>query len=377
VSEDVLVVNVGSSSTKVQVVGADGRRRSSGALGAEPHSDELLALIHQLDGATEVGAVGHRVAHGGPNHTGAAVVTEDLLRDLDGVALLAPLHDPPAIAVIRRLRAALPDLPAVACFDTAFHATLPEEAYRYAVPREWLDEWGLRRYGFHGLSHRYAAHRAAELLGRPVEQLRIVTCHLGAGSSLCAVAGGRSIDTTMGFTPMEGLVMATRSGDVDPGALLWLERRAGLDPAELEDALWHRSGLAALSGTSGDMREVLTGAANGDPRCRTALDVHAHRLCAGIAAMAASLGGLDALVFTGGIGENAPTVRAEVARRLAFLGVALDADANDSPTPGGERTGGDGAVDAAISAAGAAVATLVVHAREDHEIAREVRSLLA
>jgi acetate kinase len=264
---------------------------------------------------------------------------------------LAPLHQPKSIDGIDATRAVLPGVPEVACFDTAFHAHLPDPAATYALPAVWREKYGLRRYGFHGLSHAYATRRVSELLGATPR--RLVVCHLGAGASLCAVADGRSVDTTMGFTPLEGLVMATRSGSVDPGLLLWLQEREGLSPAELGDALEHRSGLLALAGTA-DMREIHDG---------LALDVYIHRLRAGIAAMVASLGGLDALVFTGGVGEHAPAVRRRTAAGLAFLGIAVD-PARDDVT------------DADISEPGAAVRTFVITAREDLEIAAAVRRLL-
>ena len=225
----------------------------------------------------------------------------------------------------------LGDVPAVACFDTAFHATLPEAAHTYAIPLEWRTRWDVRRYGFHGLSHSYASRRAAELVDRPVRDLRTVVCHLGAGASLCAVAGGTSVDTTMGFTPLEGLVMATRSGSVDPGLVLWLQENAGLREHEIAETLEHRSGLLALGG-SDDMRVLLARADGGDDRAALAVDVYVHRLVAGVAAMAASLGGLDVLAFTGGVGENAPAVRARAADRLGFLGVEVgpgNADARE------------------------------------------------
>jgi len=254
----------------------------------------------------------------------------------------------------------------VACFDTAFHASLPEAAAVYAVPWRWTEEWGVRRYGFHGLSHAWASRRGAELLGRPLQSLRVVTCHLGAGASLCAVRGGVSVDTTMGFTPMEGLVMATRSGSLDPGALLWVQRRRGLSAADAEQALDRRAGLLGVSGHSADMREVLKAAEDGSARCQLALDVYLHRLRASIAGMTAALGGLDALVFTGGVGEHSSQVRALACAGLEFLGVRLAEELNRSAQ-----------ADAVLSPPGCEVATLVVAAREDLEIAREVRAVLA
>src|SRR5215210_7540118 len=262
--------------------------------------DELAAFL----GDSEVDAVGHRVVHGGSTFTQPTVLDRTVVEDLRSLTELAPLHQPKSLAGIDAVDAVLPDTPAVACFDTAFHATLPEAASTYAVPAEWRSRWGVRRYGFHGLSHAYASRRAAELVGRPPDGLRVVVCHLGAGASLCAVLDGRSVDTTMGFTPLEGLVMATRSGSVDPGLLLWLQRHEGISSEEMADALEHESGLLGIAGTA-DMRELL---ARNDPDAQLALGVYIHRLRAGIAAMVASLGGLDALVFTGGVGERAARV---------------------------------------------------------------------
>ena len=300
-------------------------------------------------------AVGHRVVHGGPDLREATELDETVLTTIESLTPLAPLHQPRALAGIRAVQAALPGVPAVACFDTAFHATLPPAAATYALPEDWRRRWPLRRFGFHGLSHQYASRRAGELLGGPPS--RIVTCHLGAGASLCAVLDGRSVDTTMGFTPLEGLVMNTRSGSVDPGLVLWLINEAGLAPADVAGGLERRSGLAGLSGTSGDLREIGAGT--------LALDVYVHRLRREIAAMAAALGGLDALVFTGGVGEHQPAVRAAAGAGLGFLGLEID-----------ERTNGTLTGEGDIGAAGAPVRTLVVTAREDLEISRQVRSLL-
>ena len=300
-------------------------------------------------------AAGHRVVHGGPDLREATVLDDDVVAAVEALTPLAPLHQPRALAGIRAVQAALPDVPAVACFDTAFHATLPAAAATYALPEDWRRRWPLRRFGFHGLSHQYAVRRATELLGLPAS--RMVTCHLGAGASLCAVLDGRSVDTTMGFTPLEGLVMNTRAGSVDPGLVLWLVNEAGLAPAEVAEGLERRSGLAGLSGTSGDLREIGAGT--------LAFDVYLHRLRREIAAMAATLGGLDALVFTGGVGENQPVVRAAAGAGLGFLGVDVDHEANTAVTGDGE-----------IGAAGARVRTLVVTAREDLEISRQVRAIL-
>ena len=364
----VLVVNAGSSSLKLGVLDDSddphGRvlqqttvERWDGAGDLEPLR-AFLGEVPQLD------AVGHRVVHGGPRHRESTRVDDDLLGYLDSITDLAPLHNPRAVAAIRAVGGLLPDLPAVAAFDTSFHATIPDEAATYALPREWNHTYALRRYGFHGLSHAYAARRAAEMVGRPTAGLRIVTCHLGAGASLCAVRDGRSVDTTMGFTPLAGLVMQTRVGSLDPGLLLWLLEHAGVDATTLGQVLEHQSGLKGLSGTSGDLRDVLSARERGDADAALALDVYVHRLVREIGAMAASAGGLDVLVFTGGMGEHAPALRAAAVARLGHLGVALDATVDDVTT------------DADVSAAGAEVRTLVVTAREDVEVARETRRVL-
>jgi acetate kinase len=350
----VLVVNAGSSSLKLRLLDPDDEVVWARDLDAG--SDELADALAE---AGEADASGHRIVHGGPDHTSAEVVDDALLADLRALTELAPLHQPPALDALEAVRGARPDLPAVACFDTAFHATLPEPARTYALPAEWRERYGLRRYGFHGLSHAYASRRAAELVDGA---RRIVTCHLGAGASLAAVLDGRSVDTTMGFTPLAGLVMATRSGDVDPGILAWLLERGEVDAAELGEALERRSGMVGLAGTA-DMREVL---ARSDDRARLALGVYCHRLRAGIAAMAAALDGLEALVFTGGVGERAAGVRAMAADGLSFLGVRVDASRNE-----GARG------DADVSAPDAVVRTVVVEAREDLEIAAQVRAVLS
>jgi acetate kinase len=362
----VLTVNVGSSSLKLSVLDETDSvvlSREHDFDGGDGELEDAFAEV--LGAADPVDAVGHRVVHGGGAFTDPVVIDAETGADLAELADLAPLHNPPAlraIAVLRRLR---PELPEVACFDTAFHKTIPAAAATYAVPTAWSGEIPLRRYGFHGLSHAYASRRAAELLGRRVGKLRLVTAHLGAGASLAAVEDGRSVDTTMGFTPLDGLVMATRSGSVDPGLLLWVQRHDELGAERMERELDRDSGLLALSGHS-DMREVLAGVDAGDDRCRLALDVYLHRLVAGIAAMAAAMGGLDALVFTGGVGERAAKVRAPACEALAFLGIELDLGVN---------AGVDG--DALLSPADARIDVAVVTAREDIEIARQVRIVLS
>jgi acetate kinase len=335
----VLVANAGSSSLKLSLLDAADEElwgRELPAPRAVVEADAVMDALSALPAAPE--AAGHRIVHGGARFEGPVVIDDGVEAAIHDLTALAPLHQPKSLAALAAVRRALPRIPQVACFDTAFHATLPAAAATYALPREWRERDGVRRYGFHGLSHAYASRAAGDAR-------RVVTCHLGAGASLCAVLDGRSIDTTMGFTPLEGLVMATRSGSVDPGLLLWLQQNQGVSADEMADALEHDSGLLGLAGTA-DMRELL---ARDDGEARLALDVYVHRLRAGIGAMAASLCGLDALVFTGGVGENAARVRDLACHGLAHLGVG----------PPDNR-----------------VRVLVVHAREDAEIARQVRALL-
>jgi acetate kinase len=347
----VLVVNAGSSSLKVSVV-QNGRRLE--------RFDGLPGTAADLDGLGPVDAVGHRVVHGGPELGDPVVVDDDVERRLHDLTDLAPLHQPKSLRGLEEARRLLPDVPHVACFDTAFHRTIPAAASTHALPAQWRRP-ELRRYGFHGLSHAWASRRAVALV--PAAR-RVVVCHLGAGASLCAVLDGRSVDTTMGFTPLDGLVMATRSGSVDPGLLLWLLEHGHVAVDDLGDALEHRSGLLGLAGT-GDMSELIERLERDDEDARLAVEVYLHRLVGGVAAMAAALGGLDVLVFTGGVGENAAPVRARAAAALGFLGVAVDGVHNASASP-----------DADVTASGATVRTLVLAAQEDLEIATEVASLL-
>ncbi len=361
----ILVVNAGSSSLKLRVLDEGDAVVASADLPAPRGSTDALAVAEAIRGFGPIDAVGHRIVHGGTQFSSPVVIDTAVVARLRALTDLAPLHQPKSLAALDVVTDVLPGVRAVACFDTAFHATLPAAAFTYALPAEWRKRWDLRRYGFHGLSHAYASRRAAELMGRTADGLRLVTCHLGAGASLAAVRDGRSIDTTMGFTPLEGLVMATRSGSVDPGLVLWLEEHAGTPPAELAATLEHRSGLLGLAGTA-DMRTIIERAAGGDGDARLALDVYVHRLRAAIGSMTASLGGIDGLVFTGGVGERAPMVRAMAADGLAFLGVALDAIRNER-----------GPNEREIGADGATVRTFVIVAREDLQIAHEVRAVLA
>jgi len=359
----VLVVNPGSSSLKLSVLGADdttlAEREVERPGGGSGGLDDFVAS-HTDD----FDAAGVRVVHGGERFRVSVRADDGVVADLDRISDLAPLHNPPAVRALRHLLALRPSRPVVACFDTAFHAQMPDAAAVYAVPWRWTSEYGVRRFGFHGLSHAWAVRRAASLLGRPVESLHLVTCHLGAGASLAAVRGGVSVDTTMGFTPMEGLVMATRSGSVDPGLLLWVQRRHGVSAADAERLLDRESGLKGVSGISDDMRAVLDAASRSDARAGLAIDVYVHRLRSLIAGMAASLDRVDALVFTGGVGENAAPIREQACAGLGVIGVS-----------GGLLAAPAGAGDGPVHRSGS-TPVLVVHAREDRQIALEVRALL-
>jgi acetate kinase len=310
-------------------------------------------------------AVGHRIVHGGEFST-PVQITAAVRARIAALVELAPLHDPPGLEALAAAESLLPDLPHVAVFDTAFHATLPAAARTYPVPHAWTDSWGIRRYGFHGLSHAYSATRAAELLERPPVDLRLVICHLGHGCSATAVRRGESVGTTMGFTPLDGLMMATRSGSVDPGILTHVERRHGLGADAIEDALNHDAGLLGVSGISGDMREVLAAARTGHERARLAIAMYTHRVRQAIGALAVTLGGIDALVFTAGVGENAAEIRAASCQGLQCMGVVLDAEANLRCHP-----------DADVAHPEAAVRILVIAAREDLAMLSDVVRVVA
>ncbi len=312
-----------------------------------------------LHGLADIQAVGHRIVHGGGRYTGAVRITPEVKRAIGELAELAPLHNPAGLDVITVAEQVLPGVPQVAAFDTAFHATLSEAARTYPVPRKWTREWGIRRYGFHGLSHSYCASRAAEMTGR--EDLRLV----GNGASMSAVHGGICVDTSMGFTPLEGLMMGTRSGTIDPGILLYLLRHKGLEVNALDKALNYQSGLLGVSGVSPDMRQVLSELPH-NPDARLAVEVYVHRIRQTIGAMAATLGGIDALVFTAGVGEHAPEIRRRVCENLNFLGLELDQRANETCQ-----------ADADVAVSASAARILVIAAREDLAIMRETRRLLA
>jgi acetate kinase len=370
ITATVLVANAGSSSSKLSILDGTNQLLTHRELPGVDHVDraEIRAGIREFvaEAGATIDIVAHRIVHGGTAFTGPVHLDADVRSRLAKYNDLAPLHQAKSLVLLDEVTAALPGVPAVACFDTAFHHTIPPRAYTYALPAEWRARWRVRKYGFHGLSHAYATGRATSLAGGNRPGLRIISCHLGAGASVAAVVGGRCVDTTMGFTPLDGLVMATRSGAVDPGLVLWLEEHERLAPQRIATALEYESGLFGLAGTS-DMREIEARTRAGDEIAAAALDVYLHRLVTAIGSMAAAAGGLDVLLFTGGVGENSATVRARAASALGWLGVTIDALVNI----------GKGPADRDISASGATVRSVVVQAREDIEMARQARRLLA
>jgi acetate kinase len=395
----VLVLNSGSSSVKYQVIDtdteaplllgeierigaggailtqhrlSDGRRtKESAPVGG--HDEALRHLLEQVkdpdrglgEATHTLEAVGHRVVHGGERFTASARVDEAVEEGIRDCMELAPLHNPHNLAGIVAARALLPDLPHVAVFDTAFHATLPPSAYHYALPYAFYRRYGVRRYGFHGTSHRHVARKAALLLDRPSSALQVISLHLGNGSSACAISGGVSVETSMGFTPLEGLVMGTRSGDVDPAAILHIMSREELSVGDATTLLNRHAGLRGLSGLSGDMRDLLAEASEGDARAQLALDVYVHRIRKYIGAYAAVLGQVDAIAFTGGVGENASLIRGRILRDLSLLGVEVDAEKNRGLTGGREGS---------FHAGGTAL--LVIRSGEELTIARETARVL-
>jgi acetate kinase len=395
----VLVLNCGSSSIKYQLhdaaihsalaqglvsrIGEDGAQIDTQTAGSKqnrevpiPNHGRGLELILEslLDAQTgvvkdlsEVSAVGHRVVHGGSFFSAPALLTDDVIAKIEECAPLAPLHNPPILLGIRESLRILPDTPQVAVFDTAFHATIPAKAHVYALPYEYYRDQGVRRYGFHGISFQSVSQKVDELLGGRLREVKAVIAHLGNGASITAVDRGKSVDTSMGLTPLEGLVMGTRGGDVDPGVILFMMRQMGLSDSDVDRILNKESGLLGVSGVSNDMRDVLAGAETGDERCRLAIELYAYRLKKYVGAFAAAMGGLDLLVFTAGVGENSPEIRAAVCEGLGFLGIELDT-ASNTQVRGVERE---------ISAPGSKVRVLVVPTDEERLIADETVAVVA
>ena len=337
----------------------------------EKHADAVARILDDLQAGSsaalqspeDLRAVGHRVVHGGDRYTSAVRITAEVKRAIEELTELAPLHNPASLEGINAVEQLLPKVRQVAAFDTAFHATLSEAARTYPLPKKWTREWGIRRYGFHGLSHSYCSTEAAKRIGR--QGLRLVIAHLGNGASASAVRDGVCVDTSMGFTPLEGLMMATRSGTVDPGILIYLLRHKGLDAEALDNALNYQSGLLGISGISSDLRQILSKLPH-NPDARLAVDVYVHRIVKTIGAMAATLGGIDALVFTAGVGEGSPEIRKRVCQKLEYLGLEMDPAANENCQP-----------DADIATPSSTVRILVIATREDLTIMRETRRLVA
>jgi acetate kinase len=370
----IFVVNSGSSSIKYQLVDLETEQSVlSGLLEriGEPDSDipdheaGMRKVLATLGTEHEIAAVGHRVVHGGSLFTTATLITDEVVHQIEALNELAPLHNPPNLLGIRAARAAMPDVPHVAVFDTAFHHTLPRDAYTYAIDVELARKHGVRRYGFHGTSHKYVSEQTAAFLGRPLAELKTIVLHLGNGASVCAVDGGVSIETSMGMTPLEGLVMGTRSGDIDPAALVHLHRVAGLDFDQLDDMLNRHSGLLGMTG-NGDMRDVQAAAAQGDDAAELALEVYRHRIRRYIGAYLAELGGLDALVFTAGVGENNVLLRRRTLAGLEFLGIRVDDSRNELASKQPRY----------ISPDGSPVAVLVIPTNEELEIARQTAGVI-
>lgn len=372
----VLALNCGSSSVKSALIDTAQESRLQEihveSVGADLAAavDELLAKYRRVVASMAPEAVVHRVVHGGEKFREPIRLNDGVLDEIEQLNHLAPLHNPPALAAIRRAMAALPDVPHFAVFDTAFHSTLPERAREYALPLDIRQRFGIRRFGFHGINHEHVAHSVAAHLQADVKKLRVISCHLGNGASVTAIEGGRSVDTSMGMTPLEGLVMGTRAGDVDPGVLLQLRREGHLDADELDDLLNKRSGLKGLAGTN-DMRDIERRASAGDASCVLAIDIFVHRVRKYIGAYAAGLGGVDAIAFTAGVGEHNAMIRRRCSERLEFMGAVFDGASNDRVKLAGEQPV------AAFNAAGSRVHLLAVRADEELSMARAIAAALA
>lgn len=394
---NILVINCGSSSLKFQLIdseseqvlakglceriGIDGRlvyqpagREKEVTQAAMPAHTEavrlvLEALVHPESGAVksleEIGAVGHRVVHGGEAFTKSVLIDEEVLRAVEEVSDLAPLHNPANLIGIRACRELMPGVPMAAVFDTAFHQTMPEEAYMYAVPYQYYEQYKVRKYGFHGTSHRYVSERAAKILDRPYDSLKTIVCHLGNGASVCAVKNGESIDTSMGLSPLEGLVMGTRSGDIDPSVMEYLAGKEQFDIKQMMNVLNKESGVYGLSGVSSDFRDIEDAAEAGNERAALALDVFCYRAAKYIGSYAAAMNGVDAVCFTAGLGENSPLVREKICSYLGYLGLELDEEKNKKR---GEEL--------VISKTGSKVQALLVPTNEELAIARETAELV-
>lgn len=394
---NVLVINCGSSSLKFQLInsdteavlakglceriGIDGRLTYQPAGGEKvttdkpmpTHTEAIQFVIDALTDAEtgvvasleEIGAVGHRVVHGGEKFASSAVITDEMMKAVEECNDLAPLHNPANLIGIRACQELMPNVPMVGVFDTAFHQTMPEKAYMYGLPYEYYDKYKVRRYGFHGTSHSFVSKRTAEFLGRAYDDTKTIVCHLGNGASICAVLNGKSVDTSMGLTPLEGLVMGTRSGDVDPGALEFLAKKEGLDITGLLNMLNKKSGVHGLSGISSDFRDLAAGAEAGNKQAQIAIEVFAYRVAKYVGSYVAAMNGVDAIAFTAGIGENDGSIREKVCSYLGYLGITIDKEANQKR---GEEI--------VISTADSKVKVLVIPTNEELAIARETVALV-
>ncbi|MEH2128893.1 acetate kinase [Nostoc sp.] len=356
---------------EIEVKTATGEKLEKSISGDSPqvHLTYMLNTLDRdatkvIDRLSEIDVVGHRIVHGGEHYRDSVVITEDVKKAIAGLSNLAPEHNPAAVEGIEAIEKILGNVTQVAVFDTGFHATLPDAAAIYPGPYEWVEQ-GIRRYGFHGISHQYCSGRATQILGRDVASERLIICHLGNGCSLAAIKNGRSIDTTMGFTPVEGLMMGSRSGSVDPGILIYLLRHCNYSVEKLDELLNKASGLKGISGVSSDLREVREAIAQGNSRAQLAWDIYVHRLRSGIGAMLASLGGLDALVFTAGVGEHSPQIRQAACEAFGFIGLKIDLEKNQQQP-----------VDEDIATPNSAVRILVIHTQEDWAIAGQCWQLL-
>ncbi|MDR2903482.1 MAG: acetate kinase [Clostridiales bacterium] len=394
----VLVLNCGSSSLKYQLIdmdtekalakglceriGIEGSKLKHSPDGKEDfvsekpmkdHSDAVQmvmdALVDPAHGVLkstdEINAVGHRVVHGGEFFSGSVVITDEVVKAIEACSDLAPLHNPPNLIGIKACEKIMPGLTQVAVFDTAFHQTMPEKAYLYAIPYELYEKYKIRRYGFHGTSHKFVASTAAEMLGKPASELKIITCHLGNGASICAVDGGKSVDTSMGFTPLEGLAMGTRSGDIDPAVVSFLMEKEKISVKDVENILNKQSGVLGLSGVSSDFRDIEASEKTGSKRAKAALEVFYYRVAKYIGEYAAAMNGVDAVVFTAGLGENSAVTRKTVCAYLGFLGLDVDDEAN------AQR--GKAIV---FSTAASKVKALAIPTNEELVIARDTKELL-
>ena len=395
----ILVINAGSSSLKYQLIdmetehvlakglceriGIDGHLKHSPLVGGKPvfdedlamptHAEAIAAVIDKLTSAEygvvasmkEIDAVGHRVVHGGEKFAKSVVITDEVMQAIEECTPLAPLHNPANIIGIKACQELMPGVPMVAVFDTAFHQTMPPVAYTYAIPYEYYEKDKVRRYGFHGTSHKYVSQRAADMLGKPIEQLKLISCHLGNGSSVTAIDGGKSVDTSMGFTPLAGLPMGTRSGDIDAGILEYLMNKYGMDITEMLNILNKKSGVMGVSGVSSDFRDLEEAFEQGNERAGLAVDMFNYGVKKLIGAYAAAMGGVDAIIFTAGVGENSASQRMAIASGLEFMGVKMDEDANK--VRGEERV---------ISAPDSKVTVLLIPTNEELMIAMDTEMLV-